>query len=158
MKKAIFIIFSLFVIACNEPDKKLQSLDSFYTNKGEFDMSRIPLIKPYEATTGVTPRDWIVATADTNSIAPTIPGTEGIYVTDSLIFVHSINTIVDYQDAREAWFVIRPKQDTVISFTNHSNYLNYLKKLGFTKEPHLYNPDNVFMSFDHNDYIDWKKL
>jgi len=90
----------LCIIACNEPSKGLKQ-DYFYTDKGSFDMGRIPLIKPYEATTSATIVNWIVESTDTTSISLTIPGTKGITVVKGMIFLHATNTILNYQLIKE---------------------------------------------------------
>jgi hypothetical protein len=157
MKVFVFSVLLFIACACNAPNSKSSS-DDFYLNKGGFDIGRIPLIKPYEATTPSTLPNWIVASVDTNSVPLTIPGTKEIRVLDSLIFVHSINTTLNYQSIKEAWFVIIPKKKLVKGFETHKKYLDFIKGLGLKKEPKLINIGRVFNIFDQNDTLNWNKI
>lgn len=155
MKIFTFLILLIVACSCNHTNFKG---DDFYLDKGGFDMARIPLIKPYQATTPSTNPNWIVASVDTNSVPLTIPGTREVKVLDSLILVHSVNTTLNYQPVKEAWFVIIPKKDLLKGFESHENYVAYILRLGLKHEPQLINMERVFSHFDDNDTLDWRKL
>lgn len=157
MKIFAFLLLLIIAYSCNAPNSKSVS-DNFYIDKGGFDLARIPLIKPYEATTPSTNPNWIVASIDTNSIPITIAGTKEVRVLDSLILVHSINTTLNYQPVKEAWFVIIPKKQLVKGFETHEIYLDFIRGLGLKQEPELINIGRVFNNFDSNDTLDWKKM
>jgi hypothetical protein len=121
-------------------------------------MARIPLIKPYEATTSATTVNWVVESTDTTSVLLTIPGTKEIVVVKDMIFLHSTNTLLNYQPVKESWFVIASKSHSVKGFETHQSYLKYVHSMGFANEPKLYAISKVFDYFDRNDRIDWKNL
>jgi hypothetical protein len=121
-------------------------------------MGRIPLVKPYEATTSATLVNWIVESTDTTSVPLTIPGTKEIAVVKDIIFLHSTNTVLNYQSVKEGWFVIIPKSQSVKGFDTHQEYLKYVHGMGLQKEPKLYDIGKVFNYFDMNDHIDWQNL
>jgi hypothetical protein len=155
----LIVLFCLCIASCESTSSGKLSADPFYTDKGDFDMARIPPIKPYEATVPATgSNDWIVASVDTNDLPLTIPGTKEVTVIDTLILLHSLNTTLDYQPVKEAWFVLIPNRRLVKGFNTHGKYLGFIKKLGLRVEPKLYNIGKVFNYFDSNDTLDWKKV
>lgn len=158
MKAVIFFLLAWCTVSCTNTNNKHLKVDEFYTDKGDFDMARIPLIKPYEATTPATNPDWIVSSIDTNSLPVTMPGTKEIRVFNNIILLHNINTVVDYQPVKEAWFVIFAKSHSIKSYKTHQEYINYLKFIGLSKAPELYPIGRVYDYFDSYDHIDWQKV
>lgn len=159
MKTILLLLVSLCFVSCNGLVDKKQNGDSFYTDKGDFDMGRFPLIKPWEATVpSPGHNDWIVASIDTNDMPFTVLGSKQIRVVDSIIFIHAIETIINFQDAKEGWFIIIPKHHLAKAFTTHQAYASYVDSLKLKREPELYNPDNVFTYFDKHNYINWRKI
>jgi hypothetical protein len=149
----------LYMLSCSSPNNKHSKVDEFYTDKGDFDMGRIPLIKPYEATTPATGNpNWIVASIDTNSVPVTMDGTKEVRVANNMILLHCVNTTLNYQPVKEAWFVIIPRKQIIKSFETHMGYQDYLNSQGFKKEPKLYAIGRVFRYFDNNDYINWEDI
>ena len=158
MKKVIILLLiSAFLFSCNQRRKNQRPMDDFYINKGDFSLSRFPLIKPYEIATVVTSNEWIIHSVDYNETLGTVPGTKQINVVDSVIFAHSKNTILDGQPTSEAWFIIIPKHHILRGFKNHSEYLDYIKSIK-SKEPKMYDVGEVFSYFDSKDTLDWKQL
>jgi hypothetical protein len=154
-----FIIFvCCYLTSCKQNSSRNASSDSFYTDKGSFDMARIPLIKPYEATTPSTNVNWIVASIDTNDIPVTIEGTKELNITHGMILIHSVNTTLNYQPVKEAWFIIFPKKRHIKGFESHKKYTDLLKQLGLINEPKLYSLGKVFNYFDSHGKVNWNDL
>ncbi|WP_345948083.1 hypothetical protein ABDD95_14610 [Mucilaginibacter sp. PAMB04274] len=155
----LIILVCFCIASCKPtPSGKLPA-DSFYTDTGDFDMARIPLIKPYEATVPATGnQDWIVVSTDTSVVPLTIPGTKEVRVVKDIILVHSKNTALDYQPIKEAWFVILRAKRKVKGFKSHQEHLTLIKQMGLPYEPELYRMSDVFDYFDRYGYINWKKM
>ncbi|WCT12059.1 hypothetical protein [Mucilaginibacter jinjuensis] len=156
MKWLVYIIILINVFACNQGSGK--KVDDFYTNKGGFDLARIPLVKPYEATTPSTKPNWIITSIDTNDIPAPVNGIEDIRVIKGIILAHGKNTTVNYKPAKDAWFIIVPTKRLVAGFRKHGDYVGSLKNLGFEKEPDLFKIIKVFKYFDCNDHINWELI
>ncbi len=154
----LMLIGCLLIVSCNNFTSSKHQDDDFYTDKGSFDMARIPLIKPYEATTPSTNVNWVISSIDTNSVPITIDGTKEIKVTKGLILIHSINTTLNYQPVKEAWFIILPKKRIIRGFSKHKDYLGLLDSSGIKNEPKLYQIGKVFNYFDMNDTINWEEI
>jgi len=144
MKKILIILLSLFIVSCHETVDQKQKANKFDTDKGDFDMGRFPLIKPWEAT-APGHSGCIVSSIDTNSVPVTIPGTKQVRVVDSVIYVHAVNTDLNYQQVKEGWFIIIPKKHLFKGFKTHWEYLACMNSLKLKKEPELYNAGKVWL-------------
>ncbi|MEO3404026.1 hypothetical protein AAFN85_08995 [Mucilaginibacter sp. CAU 1740] len=147
----------LLLISCSNSSKP--HTDPFYTDKSDFDMSRVPLVKPYLVINIPPSNNWIIQTEDTDTsfCMGTIPGTKYINLVDSAIFAYSKNTIIDGQAAKEGWFVVVPQKHILRGFKTRKEYLNYLDTIKL-KDPKMYRIEEVFHYFVDNDALDWKKL
>jgi len=159
MKKIISLLLIIsFLFSCNQKRKNDAPIDNFYADKGGFDLSRFPLIKPYQVETVIPSDEWIIQTADDDNEMPeTAPGAKYVNVVDSVIFAHCKKTILDGQPTTEAWFIIIPKHHIFRGFKNHSEYLDYIKSIK-SNEPKMYDVSNVFGYFDSKDTLNWKEL
>lgn len=149
------MVFSLF--ACDQKRGGNSHIDKFYTNKGGFDLSRFPLLKPYEISAVIPGHDWIITSIDTSEVLGPIPGTKFINVVDSVIFVQSNNTILDGQPIKKAWFVIIPKHHLLRGFKSRQEYLNFLSSM-HVNDPKMFDVEEVFQVFDNKDTLDWQEL
>lgn len=158
MKTTIIILVALLSISCQSSIKK-RSGDGFYTDKltdndDIFGVPRIPLIKPLEVVEGQ--RDKWLLTDNGLGLIGGINGVKEISVINNkFILVHSLNTTVENNPAKEGWFVIIPQTRTLKEFVSHQQYLDLLHKEGFSKEPKLYDVDDVIGYFDDHDTIPW---
>lgn len=157
MEKVSILLFGfLSLLACKN---KHPHADPFYTDKREYDMSRYPLIKPYEMITAIPSNDWMIQpeSTDTSEFIGNVTGTKNVNVVDSVIFAYSKNTIIEGQIAYEGWFVVIPKHGILREFKLKKDYLKYLDSIK-VKSPKMYDVEEVFHYFDKNDTLDWKKL
>jgi hypothetical protein len=116
------------------------------------------LIKPYEALCLNGSHDWIVEkTSDTESLF-SAPNTRKVNIVHRVIYLYSTKTILNYANAREAWFVLIPDKHIEMGFATHREYLNYLHHMGIGYEPKLYNIDQVSQYFGDHDSIDWEHI
>jgi hypothetical protein len=156
MKPLNLILLLFFVLqACTDRP----GVDRFYTDQGEFDMSRFPLIKPYEAVTLVPPVEpgWFISPEDSDTSAyQNISGVKGLNKIDTIIFAYAENTFIEGQRAKKGWFLLIPKNQKLMEFSTEKKYLKYLDSLGI-KPPKLFNPDRVLQHYFSKDTLDWEK-
>ncbi|QHS54791.1 hypothetical protein GWR56_04230 [Mucilaginibacter sp. 14171R-50] len=159
-RKIIQLPVLLCVMLCQSAcTDKQPDVDEFYTQKGGFDFARIPLIKPYEAVVPATGNEYWLIHSVTDTLLFSIPGVKQLSVSDNkMIFVHGVNTAINYQNVKEGWFVLMPAKNLVKAFLKHENYLNWLHDHGIEKEPHLIDPDNIYRYFKNHDTIDWQEI
>lgn len=147
-------------MACNQQNKNRRHADKFYTEKSDWDVIRIPLVKPYEALNLSSDQDWSVQLADMAdpSGGPiSVPGTKHINVIDSVILIHSRKTILDGEWVNEAWFVFIPKNQIFRGFKTHREYLNYTSSIKI-KDPKLYDANEIMQYFNKKDTVDWQEI
>jgi len=149
---SLFLFVVLNVFAC-----KSGNTEKFYTDKGEWDTARIPLLKPYEAINVNKEDGWCM-----NLFA--IDGDTGfdnikrITVVNGIIITYSENSILDGVDVKQSWHVIIPGKKLEKGFNYYAGYLKYLSALGLKEEPHLHDINLVAKYFEENDSIDWKSI
>jgi hypothetical protein len=154
MKKiAIFIVLSFCVfyneISCTNKKSIKMVGDDFYISKGGFDYARLPLLKPYDAKTIAGGKEWSIALK--HSYDMTIPNVKTVNVIgDSLIIVHSTNTLLNGQDVKESWYIILPAMQLEKGYKDYQLYLKHLKKLGFHTAPELQDIHKANSDFQYN--------
>lgn len=156
MKPLITLFITvLFSYGCGGQHK---NNDPYYTDHGDWDDVRFPLIKPYEALCLNGVDNWSVQlTADADGLF-SAPGTKQVNIVDGVILLHSTKTILNFADAKEAWFILVPAKHIQKGFAMHAKYLSYLHSLGMKNEPELYDINKVSKYFGDHDEIDWKHI
>jgi len=163
MKIFINLIACFFLLGCNpfqhsKVYKNDTIVDAWYTDPGDWDDSRIPLIKPYELLKLKGQKDWEMA-LQSPMIGVAIHNVQEVNVLDSIIIVHSGETnLRGGLKVKEAWFVISAKKDP--------SEKGFAKKEDFEKELidyHLktavfFEPDKVYSTFLKEKRINWKIL
>lgn len=149
-------IFVLLVSCLHTSNKKLK-VDIFYTEKGDGDMGRIPLLKPYEAVIATKDYGWCISLHGKYS-GIGFCNIKKVAVLDTVLLVSTGNTILNGADVKESWHIIIPKNDFDKGFDNYRDYIAYLNTLGMKTEPMLYNIDSVASYFNDHDVIDWKAI
>jgi hypothetical protein len=153
---ALLITLAALMFSCNRHKKHK---DPYYTDHGDWDDVRFPIIKPYEAICLNGTNTWFVQlTHDVDDHFFSAPGTKEIAVLDNMIFLHSTNTILNYAEAKEAWFVLIPAKDIEKGFATHMSYQDYLHSVGISHEPKLYSMNQVSRYFGNHDTIDWQNI
>jgi hypothetical protein len=132
--------------------------DPYYTDHGGWDAGRFPLIKPYEAICSNGTDNWYVQLTQNADGLFSAPGTKEIAIVNGTIFLHSINTILNYAEAKEAWFVLIPNKHIQKGFASRLGYQDYLYSIGIEHEPKLYPINKVAMYFGEHDTIDWQHI
>jgi hypothetical protein len=152
---SLILLFVFLLQACTDRP----GVDKFYTDQGEFDMSRFPLIKPYEAMTLIPPDEsgWFVRPEDSDTSAyQVISGVKALNNIDSIIFAYAENTFINGQEVKKGWFVLIPKQQKLLDFSTEKKYFKYLDSVGI-KPPKLFNPNRVLHYYFDKDTLDWEK-
>ncbi|OCX51850.1 hypothetical protein BEL04_17730 [Mucilaginibacter sp. PPCGB 2223] len=147
------LILFLFAVSNCSPQG-----DPYYTDHGDWDDSRFPLIKPYEALCLNGSKDWFVQMIPDSVSVTSIPGVRKINIIHQMILIYGIKTVVNFQQAKEGWFVIIPAQHIRKDFTLHQEYLNYLNTINIKNEPKLYEAGKICEYFGKRDTIDWKRI
>lgn len=155
----LFLISLLvsFFTSCKDRVNKNAEVDKFYTEKGELDSARIPFIKPYEAILLNKNEGWFMNLKGDKGDSG-FNNIKKATVVDRTILLYSVNSIFNGMEAPQTWRIISPSQSIEIGFDNHQEYLNYLKKMGFTYEPSLHDIETIADYFDKYDLIDWKSI
>jgi hypothetical protein len=155
MKSIVVILISLTIFSCGN---KKQNVDEYYTDHGDWDSVRFPIVKPYEAICLNGSHDWIVQTLQDSESFFSAPSTRKMNVVNKVIFLYATNTLLDGQKAKEAWFILIPGKHLEKGFATHREYVNYLRSIGVDNEPKLYDMDQVSQYFGSHDTIDWKHI
>jgi hypothetical protein len=154
MKIYIYLFFLFFLITCKNNSNKNLNIDKFYTEKGDWDAGRIPLIKPYEAIIANKDMGW----------GMNLDGKDGdtgffnikrVNVVNDIVLVYSINSIFHGNYVKQSWHIIIPKKHIEKGFESYQQYLDYLKKIGIETEPRLHDIDSVADYFENHDTINW---
>jgi hypothetical protein len=121
---SILIIGVLFCFtSCHRSSKKV---DPFYTNRGGWDYTELPLIKPYNLIILNGFKRWGM---NMNS-ASMLDSITSINVVDNTILVHSLKTIYKGGGTeREVWAVVIPSEKIEREFLYFSDYVVYIKNI-----------------------------
>ena len=154
-KHLLAIVLILIISSCNSTPK---GVDPFYTNKGEWDDAEIPVIKPYQLIILNGRDDWMM-NLEQWTFSSSLGDVKKINVINNYIFAFSKDTYFNHQaPGKEVWAVINPSQKIEKGFLTHDEYLKYIYKIGFKKEPVLYDMKEVSRYSIHHDVMDWKDL
>ena len=145
------------VIICVACNNKHSNIDKFYTDKGDGDIGRIPLLKPYEAEIVTKDYGWCISLKGKYS-GIGFCNVKKVNVIDSVVFVYTGNTILNGMDVKNSWHIIIPKNDFEKGFSSNVDYLSYLKEIGIKSAPRLHNIDSIANYFDEHNFIDWKVI
>jgi hypothetical protein len=159
-KSPLKSLFAILIVAVFLSSCKFNkaNTDRYYTDHGDWDDVRFPLIKPYEALCLNGSNDWCVQLTQDSKGLFSAPGTRKVNIVNRFIFLYSTKTILNFADAKEAWFVLIPDKQIEKGFATHNEYLNYLHELHITNEPKLYEMDQVSRYFANRDTIDWQRI
>ena len=158
IKSFFTALFILFFCLCSCLRKGIHS-DTYYTDHGDWGDVRFPLIKPYEALRlNGDGQAWIIQTTSDSKSFFLAPGAREVIIADSIVFIHSVNTILNGLTFKEAWFVLIPGKHIENGFGTYKAYQTYLHDLHIDHEPKLFEMDKVARYFGDHDTIDWKKI
>jgi len=152
MKKiAAYFVLIMLIAACSN-----YKGDPFYNDKGDWDDSRVPFIKPYEAINLNGNLNWGMNMQTMSMIENVSKAT----IVDHKIFIYSDSTTVDHNGKKfsEAWFIIIPSDHKELYFDRHDKYLNCLDSLGVKREPKLFDIKVIAYYYGHNETMDWSAL
>ncbi len=150
----LFILMPLLVYFSGCKQTHGQKVDEFYTEKGEWDSVRIPFIKPYEAIIFNRSDGWGMNMIEDSMLADIKEGT----VDKGFILIHTGKTLMLGVEVNESWWIISPSHKIEKGFTDHQQYLTYLKKVGFKNEPKLHNMNTIANYYEDHDTMDWSAL
>lgn len=163
-KKIVYFLIYFSLFSCNFSNKKAKVLtknkntDKYYTDTGGIDFVRFPLSKPFVAMSLDNEKTWSVGEgfySDNSLIADNVVE---INFCDDIIFCHSIGeTIVDYQSAKDAWYIITSKKYTIRKgFTKKKDFIEYAKTLNIdVNKLDWKSPSLLFKQFDRTGCLPW---
>ena len=158
--RQIFIIFAAvyLLLSCNvrtEQKKQAKEVkDDFYIKERGLDMIRLPLIKPYEVLRLNGSNEWIM-NLEAGTLQFSVSNVKEVNVIDSIIVVHSSDiTYLRGEKVGNAWFIIKPSQQSEQGFTVESEFLSELKNQGINK-PVFYNIDELYKEFVETGKLRW---
>ncbi|GGH14911.1 hypothetical protein FAZ19_07060 [Sphingobacterium alkalisoli] len=141
---------------CRQDGK--HKVDEFYTEKGEWDSARIPFIKPYEAVIVDEKYGWGMNLMALDGGTFSFTNIRKANIDNGFILVHTGNTLMLGVEVKESWWIVSPSLKIEKGFTDHPQYLAYLKKLGFKNEPKLHTIDVIANYYEDHDTMDWSAL
>lgn len=140
----------------SRPGHDPSKVDPFYTDMGDWDDSRIPLLKPYELIRLNGQKKW---TMNIRGIPGEVDHVREVAVVDSVILIHSGPTqLMDLgeTEVKEAWFIVRPKDSLEKGFGRREEFERYLTGFGLSGYRFV-EPDGVYAEFGKEGKIDWDK-
>src|ERR1700760_3652989 len=107
--------------------KDTLKVDPFYTDHGDWDDTRIPLLKPYEAIKLNGQKEWMMNFHGTTT-GQGMCNVQEVGIIDSLIILHSdsAHMFFDGKAVDKTWFVVRPKDSLEMGFTRKEDFEKYL--------------------------------
>ena len=158
----IFRVMIFFVLtSCHQfrhadkhPGQKPE--DGFYTDPGDWDDSRIPLIRPYELIKLKGQKDWGIS-LQTPMIDVAIHNVDSVNVIDSVIIVHSGETnLRGGVQVKQAWFVLLPGMKEENGYAENEQFVEKLTSLHIRSA--FFVPDKLYSIFLTNKKLDWTKM
>jgi hypothetical protein len=153
----IGIWLGLFLSACNVI--AYLNEDSFYTDGGDFDLARFPLIKPYEVER-LSDDDagwWIgfqLPPEERNIDYGGIRNVSKIAIEDEIILAYTPYTNPTVNRVYFHWFVIIPKEKIETGFEKESDFQDYIQQHDI-ESPNWLDPTDLFHKFDLTWCLDW---
>ncbi|HWK02142.1 MAG TPA: hypothetical protein VNS58_00830 [Puia sp.] len=153
----LFLLFNSCNIKSDRSNSGKKSADKFYTDQGDWDDSRIPLIKPYELIRLKGDSQWIMSLF-TTSINVSITNVIEVNVLDSIIIVHSGETnFIGGVNPKEAWFIVLANTKIEKGFTKRRDFEKELLAM-HVGNAFFIKANSVYSSFTKNKIIKWKTL
>ena len=136
-------------------------VDPFYTSTGEWDSTRFPLIKPYEAGALRGTDDWSITIPDepTGTLLGylSVEHVQKIAVEDGVILVYTPYEPRSSSNLRGLiihWFVFVPSRHIQTGFKDEGEFLGYVGKVGVSSI-HWETPEAVNERFVATGCLDW---
>ena len=139
-----------------------QNVDPFYSDYGDGDFIRFPLIKPYEATYLNKDTGWMInlpISPRENGISSylDILLPEKVAVKNNVIMVYTSYKPEHLQASPEGilyWFVLLPEGKKEIGFSNETEFLSFIKGYGINN-PDWQSIDAAFGQFRKTGCLSW---
>lgn len=166
VKINFYIILLLIVLNCKNENKKgdlkkdnivMEKDDVFYKSKKTEDLSRIPLLKPYELqSVGGVGYGWFFELPFQNipSLVSNQIDVDEVSIHKNFIILYSKRIYVEY-NMQEAWFVIDVNKEKEFLFTQESKMFQFLEKKGI-ENFNFYDPDTLYRYFVLHDTLLFK--
>ncbi|RYE57186.1 MAG: hypothetical protein EOP48_06350 [Sphingobacteriales bacterium] len=158
-----FLISVLFQACLGDNAKKRQTVqeDEFYTEAGGWDWVRIPLIKPYQATTVISTNEKSIWNIDFKKGLGTY-NVRKIGVEDSTIYILSgrlddtenILTLLNNNNVPTAWYIIDTRSKVEKGFASEKEFDKYLISQGY-KYPKWYDIDSLCEALGDGGEVPW---
>ncbi|MEO3407135.1 hypothetical protein AAFN85_24675 [Mucilaginibacter sp. CAU 1740] len=154
------LLYSLLIgllLCCSCGSNKKAAVDDFYTEKGEWDSARLPLVKPYEAIIVNKEAGWGM-----NLVG--VDGDTGFFhikkatVVNGVILVYYENDLLHGETVWKAWYVVIPAKKIEKGFSTHKQYTDYLDSIHIPKETPLHDIEAIADYYEYHDTIDWKEI
>jgi hypothetical protein len=124
-----------------------QQDDAFYTYAKDWDLYRIPLIKPIQVISTIGYGDtWVIESPYQQIKRAGQIGVMYITVVDSVIIVDA-GIVCLPGETTQAWFLIDTKAKTEKVYTTTEAYRKGLLEAGIKEEPKLYEVNEVYRQF-----------
>jgi len=154
--KAFGLLLLLTSLSACRQDSKIK-VDEFYTEKGEWDSARIPFIKPYEAVIFDEKGGWGMALTALEGGDSMIGHIRKATVVNGFILAHTGSTLLIGVEIKESWWVVSPSRKIEKGFSDHQQYLTYLKTIGFKNEPQLHDMKVIASYYEDHDTMVWNE-
>ena len=79
-------------------------------------------------------------------------------VVNGFVLIQTDSTLLKGVEVKQSWWVVSPSRKIEKGFSNHQQYLDSLKILGFKMEPQLHDMDAIASFYEDNDTMDWNEM
>jgi hypothetical protein len=149
-RRIILLLVILILFSC-------QSRTGFDTRRAGYDYIRIPFIKPYEAIQLNNMAEWRMNFFK-ETLSSSAVNIKRVNVINQIILLYCQQANLNGIKVDQAWFVIVPAQHIEQGFSNHGDYIDFLKKIGVIVEPKLYDINSISKYFNDHFPINWGEL
>lgn len=149
------VLASMLSTSCNYLSKEQ---DEFYYSKGETDLRRIPLIKPYVIQDTYT-NFWLIDYFYYDKKRPWNDRQKVDYfsIVDSAIIIGCNNCIWDGEEHKNVYTVIIPKHHIEKTFTDKKAFTEYLVKSNI-QPSRKFQPTETYLNWEKGKPLPWPKI
>ena len=149
------LILGICLAACNSD---CSERNEFYKSKGDFDLRRIPLIRPYVIVDTRTDY-WLVDYFyfDKNKPWNNRQRVDRFTIVDSVIVIECNDCVYDGEEEKGVYTVVIPKNKFEKTFTNRKDYQGFLIKNNI-KPKEMYRPTDTYLSWEKGAHLPWAAI
>jgi hypothetical protein len=157
-------LLTIAILLITRCDRRQQNTDKFYSYHGDWDITRIPFIKPYEAIRLNGTNNWTIGLNGDSSIGSIYNVKRAIVINKMIIvqnentFKSTTNSILSDNNSKPTWYILIPALHIEKGFLSHTTYINFLYSHNVKREPILYKMSSIIDYYKDRDTIEWENI